>query len=179
MAPTLKAIADLGSVVAHHNGFRARVRHEDEDTEECAVMPTKRRRATIMKSISDLGSVVPHRNSFRARVHFDKHTIDGPSRETHNEARLDLHGARQCASRDEMEKFLRSLSREVQHTKNTEEAERPARNEEAKTKTQKRRRTQRRRSWSARHEDEDAEEGGSFSFEVERTVFGSECGVAN
>ena len=73
------------------------------------------------KPISELGSVARHGNGWRARVLIGGKEITGPQRETKQEAQADLDRARQCASRNEMEKCLQEVRAAVKQEKPVKE----------------------------------------------------------
>ena len=57
----------------------------------------------------EIGSIFPNRNGWRARIKVSGRIAEGPQRGTREEAQSDLDRARQCASRDEMQHFLKGL----------------------------------------------------------------------
>ena len=59
--------------------------------------------------ISKLGAVVKHGNGWRVRIQISGRKINGPLREAESDAQADLERARQCASRNEMEKCLQEM----------------------------------------------------------------------
>ncbi len=70
------------------------------------------------KAISQLGGPAENGNGWRARVNIDGINADGPQRGTRAEAQDDLDRARQCASRNEMQKYLALLAKQVRTTRN-------------------------------------------------------------
>ena len=65
------------------------------------------------KQMSDFGAPVANGNGWRARIQIDGRKVDGPQRATRVEAQVDLDRAPQCASRNEMSKFLIKLAQDV------------------------------------------------------------------
>jgi hypothetical protein len=73
------------------------------------------------KQIADFGAPAANGNGWRARIQIDGRKVDGPQRATRVEAEVDLDRARQCASRDEMSKFLISLAQELRKNSGVEQ----------------------------------------------------------